>query len=202
MKLRKIQIASCSYIKIRIVNEQKESPVLYYAAEGILFIVSSFDFAHYLQLSHLQKLKFQYEMMYSILKDAFINYKVDWKILDETNDELADNDWQMKYEFIKKKIEKGKEFKLIIYMNIDAFTFIGEIIENEKEMEVQIFKSIPTFFAVDFLFKGYRFFDNKVRIGSKEKAVFELNMDTESVMIVDSDNAMLNKLQFNKNKKS
>lgn len=118
------------------------------------------------------------------------------KILDEINDELAVNGSQMKYEYLKKRIEKGKEFKLQIYMDIDSFTFIGEIIHNGEKKEVQIFKSIPTYFAIDYLFKGYRFFDNKVRIGSKEKAVFELDMDTGIVKIVDIDNKMLIKLGF------
>jgi|SRR6185312_6881300 len=196
LKLRKTQIASCPYIKIRITNEKSEAPIIYQATEGILFIVSSFDFTHYLELSHLKKLKFQYEMMYSILKEAFIHYEVNWRILDEINNELADNNWQMKYKFLKKKIEKAKEFNLIIYMDIDAFTFVGDIIENGKKREIEIFKSIPTYFAVDYLFKRYRFFDNKVRIGSKEKAVFELDLDTRIVKVVDTDNKMLNKLRF------
>lgn len=202
LKMKEVLIEKCSYIKILITNEKEKNKWNFKILDKILFIDGTIDFSPYLILEKEQKLKFQYEMMHSILKEAFIHYKVDWKILDGINNVLADSNWQMKYEFLKKKIEKGKEFRLVIYMDIDAFTFTGVIIENGKKKEVQIFKSIPSYFAVDYLFKGYQFIENKVRIGSKEKAVFELDLNTESVEVVDKDNAMLNKLRLNKKEKS
>lgn len=196
LKIKKIKIANCSYIKILITNDKKKRKWHYKIFDGILFIDGSRDFSSYQLFSKREKSVFQYRLVYSILKEVFINYQLEVKILDEINDELAVNGSQMKYEYLKKRIEKGKEFKLQIYMDIDSFTFIGEIIHNGEKKEVQIFKSIPTYFAIDYLFKGYRFFDNKVRIGSKEKAVFELDMDTGIVKIVDIDNKMLIKLGF------
>jgi hypothetical protein len=134
-------------------------------------------------------------MIYFILKTAFIKYNVDYSILDIINNELVVNNWQMRYEFVRKRILKGMEFKLVIYMDIDVFTFVGEVLQNGEKKEIPIFKSIPTFFAVEYLFKGYRFFDNKVRIGSKEKAIFEIDFENETVIIVDN-NKMLNKLKY------
>jgi hypothetical protein len=195
LKMKKIKIEKCSYIKILITNEKKIREWTYKISDYILFIDGAMDFTAYLTFPKNKKKLFQYEMIYSILKTAFIEYKVDWKILDDIKDELSVNNLQMKYEFVKKKIVKGKEFKMVIYMDIDAFLFIGELLEKGEKKEIEIFKSIPTFFAVEYLFKGYRFFDNKARIGSKEKAVFEIDFKNETVMIVDN-NKMLNKLKY------
>jgi len=195
LKLKKINIEECSYIKILITNEKKTKEWSYRISDYILFIDGAVDFTSYLAFPTNKKKIFQCEMIYFILKTAFIKYNVDYSILDIINNELVVNNWQMRYEFVRKRILKGMEFKLVIYMDIDVFTFVGEVLQNGEKKEIPIFKSIPTFFAVEYLFKGYRFFDNKVRIGSKEKAIFEIDFENETVIIVDN-NKMLNKLKY------
>ena len=181
-----------------MVNKGKITPITYTPANGILFIEGSLDFTHYLQLPKKEKLKFQYVMMYEILKNAFIEYKVDWKILDDINNELASNNWEMKYEWTSKKINKNRLFKLLIYMDIDALTFVAEITEGNKKEELLIFKSIPGFFVIEFLFKAFKLVDNKVIIGSKEKAVFEIDIVNKTVAIVDKENEYIGKLEYGK----
>lgn len=197
LKIKKISIPQCSYIKVWIKNDKIKSEKVFELLDGILFIQLSIDFTQYLNLSYEHKCKFQYELLSSILTETFSIYKIEALILNSINEELAVNNWQMKYEFLRKKILKGLEFRLVIYMDIDAFTFVGEVLQNGDKEEIFIFKSISTFFAVEYLFKGYRFFDKKVRIGSKEKAVFELDLNTHSVKIVDENNKMLKKLSYN-----
>jgi hypothetical protein len=91
--------------------------------DGILFIIGYLDFTYYLQLRGIEKLKFQYELIYDILKKAFNQYDVDWKILDDINDELSNNNWEMRCEWIRKKIQKKTWFTLVIKMDIDALFF-------------------------------------------------------------------------------
>ena len=196
LKLRKIKIASCSYIKIRINNELRETPVRFTNANGILFIRSSFDFSHYKQLPRKEKLKFQYEMMYEILKHAFIKYDMDWKILDDINNELATNNWEMWVEWVKKKVNKQNLFTLLIYLDIDFMTFVAEISEGGKKDELQIFKSITGFFVIEYLFKAYKIIDNKIRIGSKEKAIFEIDINDKTVKIIDPENEGISMFEF------
>lgn len=198
LKLRKIKIDSCSYIKILMVNEIRTIPISYTPANGILFIEGSFDFTHYLQLSKEEKLKFQYEMVYEILKNAFIQHKVDWKILDNINNELAENNFEMRYEWTRKKINKTQFFKLFIHMDIDALSFVAEITEENKKEELLIFKSIPGYFVIEFLFKAFKIVDHKVRIGSKDKAIFEIDTIKKTVEIIDMENKYLGMFKYGK----
>lgn len=196
LKLRKVKISSCSHIKIRIYNEAKTVSTSYTPAGGFFWIVGSYDFTHYLQLSTKEKLKFQYEMIYEILKNAFIEYGVDYEILDNVNNELAENNWEMRYEWTRKKINKKCFFKLILYMEIDALTFLGEITHGDKKEELLIFKSLPGFFVMYYLFQKFNLLNNKIRIGSIEKPIFEIDITNKTVAIVDKGNKGIEMFEY------
>ena len=196
LNLRKVKLPTCSYIKIGLVHEAKIAPITYERVNGILFISGILDFTHYLQLPRKEKLKFQYEMIHDILKNAFIEYKVDYQILDDINNVLANNDWEMRYEWIRKKINKTYLFKLVMLLDLDALTFVAEVTEGDKKNELFIFKSIPGFFVIEYLFKAFKIVDNKVRIGSKEKAVFEIDILNKNVTIIDKENKGIEMFEY------
>lgn len=197
LKLKKINIASCSYIKIRAINEEKKNGITFFASElGVLYISLSIDFSVYLLLNHTKKLKYQYELLYYILKQTFIEYNVDWKVLDEINNQLLKDNCGMQYEYIKKRIEKEKIFKLILKMEINSFLFLCEVVEGNKKKSILIFKSIPSFLAVEYLFNRYKIINsNTLRIGSKERTVFEINLD-EGLVILINNNELVRKLEY------
>jgi hypothetical protein len=184
-KIKKIKIASCSYIKIWLTNEKSKREIIYKPADRILFVSTSFDFTSYPLLSENEKLHFQYKIMHYILQCTFIKYEIDWAILNDINKELEDNNWQMKLIWISKKITKDYRFKIIIYLNIDSFSFTCEVLKDKNKTEFQIFKSLPNYFVLEFLFKKFQINGNELKLGNREKAIFKINLETSEVIIIE-----------------
>jgi len=85
--------------------------------------------------------------------------------LNNVQEELTTNNWEMKAVAFSKKIRKQYIFNLVLHLQIDSFTFIGEVIENDIKYEILILNSRPSYFVMYYLFGGYKIENNLIIIG-------------------------------------
>ena len=81
-------------------------------------------------------------------------------------------------------------------MEIDALIFLGEITDGDKKEELLIFKSIPGFFVMHYLFQKLNLSDDKIRIGSIEKPVFEIDITNKTATIIDKGNKGIEMFEY------
>jgi hypothetical protein len=79
---------------------------------------------------------------------------------------------------------------------LTLYFFFTEITDGTEKHKFLVFKSIPGVFVIEYLFKAFKVVDNKVRIGSKEKAIFEIDIINKVVTILDKENEGIKMFEF------
>lgn len=183
LKLKKIKIPDCSYIKIKIKNTIAIRDLNFNVAAKVLYVNYNYDFGKYISLSKKEKEKFQYGLIKYILKETFAHFNLDDDILNNVQEELTTNNWEMKAVAFSKKIRKQYIFNLVLHLQIDSFTFIGEVIENDIKYEILILNSRPSYFVMYYLFGGYKIENNLIIIGNKKQRIFNIDLESKSISI-------------------
>lgn len=191
LKLKKIKIANVTYIKINIINKSKKNEIKFDISYRVLYISLDHNFLEYLSLSKNEKIKFQCEMMYEILKFTFRNYRLDCDLLDILIKELQLNNWEMQIQLLKRKILKKYTYTFKLLLDIDSFTYICFIDEAKDRKEIILFKSVALYFSI-LMFQKFKIINNKeLLIGNEKTPFFKIDIATKSFSIIEENRSLI-----------
>ena len=191
LKLKKIKIPNATYIKINIINRKKNSEIKFDISNGVLYISLDIPFSEYLLLLKDEKIRFQCEMMYDILKSTFIKYDLNWNILEAIIEELQANNWKLQIELLKKKVSKKYLYTFKLLLDIDSFTYICIIEEGKDKKEIILFKSIALYFSM-LMFRKIKIINNKeILIGNDQTPFFKIDIETKSFSIIEEKKSLI-----------
>lgn len=196
LKIKKIKISGCSYLKIIIKNIKEKREIEFTCYENVLGLHWNHDFANYLILDKKEKKSLQLQLIQFCLRELFHNYKLDSSLLNTIDDEIRANDNEMRILAWRKRIEKKYWLSFILICDIDSFTFFADINEKKQITRLLIFKSVPISFVIYLLFKKFNIENGKLYMGTETEPIFEIDLVEKKVTILEKAKHIIDKYRF------
>ena len=187
--LKKTKIPKCSYIKISVNNDSIPLDFKFTIMSGVLYLSGNHDFDKYINLSRSKKIEYQIDLLLDIFRIIFLRFNLDKFELESLKNVLHREKNLMKIEWKIKDIKDKSKMHLLIIIDIDSFTFYLKICTGDADSVIEIYKSIPLYLAIEF-FTTFRIDGNNLKIGSREAAIFEIDILAKKSMIINNNDAV------------